>query len=436
MIAMALMCGPKLIIADEPTTALDVTIQIQVLVLLRQLQREFNMGLIFITHDLGLVARFADRVAVMYAGQVVEIGPVAEVLRAPQHPYTQGLLQSLPGPGARTADGRLGAIRGTVPSLRDLDAGCGFRNRCDYAQGRCADPIALRPGRRLPRDPLHPEPAGCAKGAGMTAPDTPLIELRGVECSFPLGGAFSRKKGELRAVRGIDLAVRPGEVVGLVGESGCGKTTLARIMMGLQKPTSGEVLVSGQPIASYGRRDLARRIQPIFQDPYSSLNPRWRVGDILALPLQLHGIGNAQERHDRVIEIMGQCGLDRRFLEAFPAQLSGGQRQRVAIARALIVQPELIICDEPTSALDVSVQAQILNLLQDLRERFKLTYLFISHNLAVVEHIATRVCVMYLGRFVEEAPKEALFSAPRHPYTAMLLDAVLTHRSKPRSALH
>jgi peptide/nickel transport system ATP-binding protein len=215
--------------------------------------------------------------------------------------------------------------------------------------------------------------------------------------------------------------------VGLVGESGCGKTTLARIMMGLQKPTSGEVLVSGQPIASYGRRDLARRIQPIFQDPYSSLNPRWRVGDILALPLQLHGIGNAQERHDRVIEIMGQCGLDRRFLEAFPAQLSGGQRQRVATARALIVQPELIICDEPTSALDVSVQAQILNLLQELRERFKLTYLFISHNLAVVEHIATRVCVMYLGRFVEEAPKEALFSAPRHPYTAMLLDAVLTH---------
>jgi len=253
-----------------------------------------------------------------------------------------------------------------------------------------------------------------------------LLELDDVVRRFRLGGGLLRHRREVHAVNGVSLRVQRGEVLGLVGESGCGKSTLARIMLGLLPASAGVVRFDGAPIAETGRRALARRVQPVFQDPYSSLNPRKRIAAIIGTPLAVHRIGTAAARRERVAEMMALVGLPARLTTAFPGQLSGGQRQRVAIARALVMRPELVICDEPTSALDVSVQAQILNLLQELRQKLGLTYVLISHNLAVVEHLATRVAVMYLGRIVEEAPTASLFAAPRHPYTQALLASVLT----------
>jgi peptide/nickel transport system ATP-binding protein len=254
----------------------------------------------------------------------------------------------------------------------------------------------------------------------------PLIEIRNVERRFRLGGTLFGGGHDLRAVNGVSLAVRKGEVLGIVGESGCGKSTLARMLLGLLAPSAGEILFDGQAVGSLDPRALARRVQPVFQDPYSSLNPRKTVGAIIRAPLTVHGIGDAQDRRSEVERMMALVGLPQRLHDAYPGQLSGGQRQRVAIARALIMRPEAVICDEPTSALDVSVQSQILNLLQDLQQEFGLTLILISHNLAVVEHMATRVAVMYLGRIVEENETEALFRAPRHPYTRALLLSVLT----------
>jgi peptide/nickel transport system ATP-binding protein len=243
---------------------------------------------------------------------------------------------------------------------------------------------------------------------------------------FTVGGGMLQPRRTLHAVNGVTLGLRKGEVLGIVGESGCGKSTLARMLLGLLEPSGGELLFDGKPLYRMDRLARARRIQPVFQDPYSSLNPRKTIADIISLPLRVHGIGTAEERRERVVRIMEKVGLPRAYLSSYPNQLSGGQRQRVAIARALIMQPEIVICDEPTSALDVSVQSQILNLLIDLRQDFGLTYILISHNLAVVEHIATRVAVMYLGRIVEEADTETLFRDPKHPYTRALLDSVLT----------
>jgi len=254
----------------------------------------------------------------------------------------------------------------------------------------------------------------------------PLLEARAIERHFAVGGGLMRAGRVLKAVNGVSLAVRRGEVLGLVGESGCGKSTLARILLGLLPATGGAVLLDGAPIAELPRAALARRVQPVFQDPYASLNPRKTVGTIIGLPLLVHGLGNAEKRRAEVEAIMDRVGLPARLSRAYPGQLSGGQRQRVAIARALIMRPEIVICDEPTSALDVSVQSQILNLLQDLQRELGLTYILISHNLAVVEHMATRVAVMYLGRIVEENETEAVFRAPRHPYTKALLMSVLT----------
>jgi len=253
-----------------------------------------------------------------------------------------------------------------------------------------------------------------------------LLELRGVARTFTVGGGLFAKKRTLRAVDGVDLDVARGEVLGIVGESGCGKSTLARIMLGLLPPTSGTMRIEERDVSGVSRRDFARRVQPVFQDPYSSLNPRRRISSIVALPLEVQGIGTGEERHERAVEMLERVGLPRRMADNYPSQLSGGQRQRVAIARALVSRPEVVICDEPTSALDVSVQSQILNLLMDLRRDFGLTYVFISHNLAVVEHVATRVAVMYLGRIVETADTAELFREPRHPYTRALLDSVLT----------
>lgn len=257
----------------------------------------------------------------------------------------------------------------------------------------------------------------------MTAP---ALETRDVSCVFNVNQGFMRGTRPLRAVNGVSLAVPKGQVVGLVGESGCGKSTLANILLGLQKPTSGDVLYDGQSAASFTRKDIARRIQPIFQDPYSSLNPTKTIHSIVSLPLRVHQVGDPAEIDKKVHDILDLVGLPRRVAQSYPSQMSGGQRQRVAIARALIMRPEVVICDEPTSALDVSVQSQILNLLQDLKTELGLTYLLISHNLAVVQHMADRVAVMYLGRIVEEADNETLFADPRHPYTRALLDSVLT----------
>ena len=260
----------------------------------------------------------------------------------------------------------------------------------------------------------------------MTEAAAPALETVDVTCVFQVGQGLLRGSKPLRAVNGVSLKIPRGQVVGLVGESGCGKSTMANILLGLQRPSSGDVLYSGASAAGFSRRQIARRIQPIFQDPYSSLNPTKTIESIVSQPLRIHNVGAASEWSTRVAEMLDVVGLPRRVASSYPSQLSGGQRQRVAIARALIMRPEVVICDEPTSALDVSVQSQILNLLQDLKEEFGLTYLLISHNLAVVQHMADRVAVMYLGRIVEEADSDTLFGSPRHPYTRALLDSVLT----------
>ncbi len=453
MIAMMLMCEPDLIIADEPTTALDVTIQAQILHLLRDLQKELNMAMIIITHDLGVVSSVSDHVAVMYAGQIVERGKVGEVFERPIHPYTQGLLESIPVSGQIVPGEKLGSIPGLVPSLKTRFKGCRFANRCSRRQLGCEEgSIALIPqidGREsrciLSMEAALAAPAFVAEksddtqedqankrayGAGVDSLSKPLMRVTHAECEFKIKTSLFGAAKPLRAVNNISLELRKGEVVAIVGESGCGKSTLARMLLGLQKPTAGQVLLNDHDIMDMSNEVRSQQVQSIFQDPYSSLNPRRTIGEIIRRPLELHGIGeNSTEQKTMVENIMEKVGIPKRLYFNYPNQLSGGQRQRVAIARALILRPELIICDEPTSALDVSVQAQILNLLLELRQELRLTYLLITHDMAVVEHIATRVVVMYLGKVVEMADARTLFSDPKHPYTKALLASVLTPKS-------
>ncbi|SED61979.1 peptide/nickel transport system ATP-binding protein [Rhizobiales bacterium GAS188] len=423
VIAMALMSEPALLIADEPTTALDATVQAQILDLLAQLQRQFSLSLLLITHDLGLAERYARRVAVMYAGEIVETGPTDDIFARPLHPYTRALLDCRPGAG------RLGAIAGTVPSLVVPPAGCAFLARCGFASDACRQPVALRvyPAHRAARCVLPPE----ALPARLPTPPLRHVPPKGADMAVALQGVgvrFASRIGLLgprhvtQALRGIDLNIPRGSVCGIVGESGSGKSTLARVILGLQ-PGDGSVALLDRSLSSFTRRTLARVVQPVFQDPYSSLNPRRRIGAIIRLPLDVHDIGARRERAEAVQQMMARCGLPDRLAGAFPAALSGGQRQRVAIATALIMRPDIVVCDEPTSALDVSVQAQILTLLRELRVELGLTYVFISHDLTVVRSLADQVVVMRAGEVVEQGEADAVFAAPRHPYTAALLAA-------------
>jgi peptide/nickel transport system ATP-binding protein len=442
VIAMAMAGEKRLIIADEPTTALDVTVQAQVLAVLARRQAETGAAVILITHDLGVVAETADRVAVMYGGRIVETGTVRDIFAAPRHPYTVGLLQSLPRLDV-VAD-RLVPIPGQPPTPARLPPGCAFRPRCPIGRDRpiCgAEDPALRTvgeGRaaacHFPEDvpallgePAPPRAAATPKAA-PASPAAPLLEVENLQVHFPIRtGLLRRQTGTVRAVDGVSLAVRPGETLGLVGESGCGKTTTGRAIMGLVRATGGSIRFGGAEVTTMdpaALRRTRRNMQYIFQDPYASLNPIKPVGEIVAEPLRIHGLFEQAGGMKRVAELFELVGLSRTMLGRYPAEFSGGQKQRIGIARALALAPKLLILDEPVAALDVSIQAQVVNLLQDLQKELGLAYLFIAHDLSVVRHISNRVAVMYLGRIVEEADRDTLYDRPAHPYTQSLLSAV------------
>jgi peptide/nickel transport system ATP-binding protein len=438
MIALALAAEPELLVADEPTTALDVTIQAQVLEVLARLQRERGMSILLITHDLGVVAGMAHRVAVMYAGQIVEVGPRTAFFRAPQHPYARKLFAALPGAGARGA--ALEVIPGQVPSLAGTFLGCRFVDRCEHAFERCRSepPGWTRAGEgHLVRCHLR---AGAVAGelaasppsefrAPDPAPAPPLLEVRDLKVHFAIRrGILKRTVGYVRAVDGVSLSIPAGRTLALVGESGCGKTTVGKAVLQLVRPTAGEVRFGETELTRLrGAALRARRadFQIVFQDPYSSLNPRMRVHDILMEGMAaLEILPSRAAREARILELLDHVGLPVGAQWRYPHEFSGGQRQRIAIARALAVNPKLVVCDEPTSALDVSVQAQILNLLKRLQREMGLAYLFITHNIGVVAYLADEVAVMYLGRIVERGTVLEVLGSPRHPYTQALLAAV------------
>lgn len=397
MIAMALICHPALVIADEPTTALDVTVQKAILQLLRTLQKKYNIGIIFITHDLGVIAQIADDVAVMYKGQIVERGPAGQVLYHPQHPYTKGLLACRPPLDSRPK---------RLPTVKD------------YLENTVAESLTEPEKNAAPVLP----PDGDKDG-------TPLLRVRNLDVTYALETSLLGKvKKTLKAVDGISFDIYRGETVGLVGESGCGKSTLGRAILQLIGRSAGTVEFEGRPLDRLSRSErqaLRRKMQIVFQDPYSSLNPRITIGQAILELLRCHGLcADDRERRGRVLSLMQQVGLSEEWFDRYPHEFSGGQRQRVCIARALVLQPELVVCDESVSALDVSVQAQVLNLLNDLKEQYGYTYLFITHDLSVVKFISDRILVMQQGHIVEQGPSDQLFAHPQHPYTQHLLAAL------------
>ena len=438
MIAVALAGNPRLLIADEPTTALDVTIQAQILDLLRRLQAERGMGMLLITHDLGVVAQMAHRVGVMYAGEIVEEAPREAFFASPRHPYTQKLFAALPDLTRR--GGRLETIAGQVPSLSAMPSGCRFAERCPHAWERCRaeKPVWHEAGENhRVRCHLLAEPGRAVANAPgvdvarvpLLTPSSSLLTVQDLRVYFPIRrGVLQRTVGHVKAVDSVSLELARGRTLALVGESGCGKTTVGKAILQLIKPTGGVVQLEGRELTGLSNgelRPLRRRMQMIFQDPFASLNPRMSVGEIVGEGMSALGVVSSSGEQDAAIAaLLKQVGLDPAAAERYPHEFSGGQRQRIAIARALAVQPELIVCDEPTSALDVSVQAQILNLLKALQDDLGLVYLFITHNFAVVEYLAHEVAVMYLGRIVERGLVDEVLRSPQHPYTRALLSAV------------
>ena len=437
MISIGLACNPKLIIADEPTTALDVTIQAQILELMKDLAQKLNIALIIITHNLGVVARYADRVIVMYASRLVEEGDADDVFHRPRHPYSMGLLRSVPRLD-RPRGAKLETIEGLPPNAAAPPPGCRFAPRCPYKIEICAtEPNLLRTDTGgLSRCHRHQEIAAgkitwAAGGAG--AQDTtikqsePLLSVRNLTKHFAVRGGLRGGSGTVRAVEDVSFDILPGETLGLVGESGCGKTTVGRLILRLEEPTGGELRFEGRNLSKATASEMKavrRKIQVIFQDPYSSLNPRMTVGQIIGEPLHVYKLVPGRSgQQARVEQLLEQVGLRPEMAARYPHQLSGGQRQRVGIARALAMEPSFIVCDEAVSALDVSIQGQIINLLEDLQRRLGLAYLFIAHDLAVVRHISMRVVVMYFGRVMEVADRDTIYSEPLHPYTKVLLDA-------------
>ncbi len=453
MIAIGLACNPKLLIADEPTTALDVTIQAQILELMKDLSRRLGIAVIIITHNLGIVARYAGRVNVMYAARIVESGSAEAVFGQPMHPYSRGLLSAVPRLD-RGRSAKLQTIDGAPPNLLNPPQGCRFRPRCRYAGEACyrmPDHAEPQPGHTVAchrwheLDAINPSfaTADMAPSDRTTADadDAPILKVSRVSKVFPLGGGLFGGSRQVRAVNDVSLEIRPGETVGLVGESGCGKSTLGRVILRLDDPTAGQIVFDGADMGALRKDEMfavRRKMQVIFQDPYSSLNPRMKVGDIIGEPMRVHRILASEKIAQRVAELLSLAGLHGYMADRYPHQLSGGQRQRVGIARALSVNPRFIVCDEPVSALDVSIQWQVINLLAELQKQLGLTYLFIAHDLAVVRHISTKVAVMYLGRIVEFAPADELFAHPKHPYTKALLHAApipdpVIERTRPRS---
>ncbi|WP_068775855.1 ABC transporter ATP-binding protein [Paenibacillus sp. FJAT-26967] len=512
MIAMALSCGPELLIADEPTTALDVTVQAQILQLLQELQEETGMSMLLVTHDLGVAAQMANRIVVMYAGKIIEAARSEVLYERPLHPYTQGLLRSLTTPHIPRGT-KLPSIEGAIPALADLPGGCRFHPRCPHAVPHCvqsAPPLRtyadsqaacwlteeLEEAQQGEREYLEtkgadlapaglssvdrereavytdvpllhnsarrkelvnedlPERAAVSSFSGTDRNRIPVEPARGDWQSVKLpvieqeaaglgeilfdvkglrkiyetgGGLLSRARSRIYAVDGVSFTIRAGETFGLVGESGSGKSTLGRSLLRLDKPTEGKVLFEGKDIgqlSSKEMRDARRQMQVIYQDPYGSLNPRWTVGELIGEPYAVHGSFRGPERRERVQQLLHAVGLPRSAAGRYPHEFSGGQRQRIGIARAMALKPKFILADEAVSALDVSVQAQILNLLQELQSEEKLTYLFIGHGLSVVRHMSDRIGVMYLGRLVEIATSDELFRHPAHPYTAALLASI------------
>ncbi|WP_037841453.1 ABC transporter ATP-binding protein [Streptomyces sp. NRRL F-5126] len=437
-IAMALVCEPKLLIADEPTTALDVTTQHQILELIDDLRSRLGMAMILVTHDLGVIANRVDRVAVMYAGKIAETAGVRSLFRAPRHRYTEALFAALPEKAVVGAT-ELRTIPGLPPNLAVEQHGCRFAARCAYATDVCRTEEPVLSGDDHAFACFHPVPLESADPLDDVAPDGqrhtpaltsggPLLEIADLRKDFPLrGGPFARGRGTVSAVGGVTLTVRKGETFGVVGESGCGKTTIGRMVAGLEDPTSGSITFEGHDLATMTRSERRRHrksIQLMFQDSTAAMDPRMRVGTILREPLVIQGVGDRAEQDKAVAELLDAVGLPRGAVDRYPHEFSGGQRQRLGLARALTLSPELIVADEPVSALDVSVQAQILNLMRELQRDRELTYLFISHDLAVIRYLADTVGVMYLGKLVECGPADQVYAQPLHPYTRGLLDTV------------